>query len=65
MALETGASLLVSALLKVREYDQEMPQSHTADQPVALSGRSTEHQQPQYIRKTIKVKQPALSSSVR
>ena len=32
---------------KVREeFDQEMPQSHTADEPMALRGRVTEHQQP-------------------
>ena len=31
--------------VKVLEYDQEIPQSHTADQPMALSGRATEHLQ--------------------
>ena len=30
---------------KVSEYDQEIPQSHTADQPTAQSGRATEHLQ--------------------
>ena len=28
---------------KVSEYDQEIPQSHTADQPTAPRGRVTEH----------------------
>ena len=28
---------------KVSEYDQEIPQSHTADQPTAPLGRATEH----------------------
>ena len=28
---------------KVSEYDQEMPQSNTADQPTAPWGRVTEH----------------------
>ena len=27
---------------KVSEYDQEIPQSHTADQPMAPRGRFTE-----------------------
>ena len=34
----------------VGEYDQEIPQSHTADQPTALRGRATEHPQQQDIR---------------
>ena len=38
-------------------------QSHTADQPMALRARDTEHQQPYYRKKTIKAKQPALSLS--
>ena len=25
------------------EYDQDIPQSHTADQPTAPQGRATEH----------------------
>ena len=33
---------------KVSEYDQEIPQSHTADQPTALSRRATEHLHKQY-----------------
>ena len=28
---------------KASEYDQEIPQSHTADQPTAPQGRATEH----------------------
>ena len=38
---------------KVSEYDQELPRSHTADQPTAPRGRVTEQQQQQNIRKTI------------
>ena len=30
---------------KASEYDQEIPQSHTTDQPTALRGRATEHQE--------------------
>ena len=33
----------LSLLPKVSEYDQEIAQSHTADQPTALRGRATEH----------------------
>ena len=29
--------------LKVSEYDQEIPQSHTADRPTAPWGRATDH----------------------
>ena len=29
--------------VKVSEYDQEIPQSHTADQPTTPRGRVTEH----------------------
>ena len=28
---------------KVSEYDQEIPHSHTADQPTTPLGRATEH----------------------
>ena len=28
---------------KVSEYDQDIPQSHTTDQPTILRGRATEH----------------------
>ena len=41
----------------VSEYDQEIPQSHTADQPPAPWERATEHRQSQDIRRTIKVRQ--------
>ena len=45
---------------KVSDYGQEIPQSHTADQPAAPWDRVTEHQQSQaWIMKTIKPKQPA------
>ena len=37
------------------EYDQEMPQSHTAGQPMVLWGRDIEHLQPHDIKNTIKV----------
>ena len=44
--------------------DQEIPRSHSADQPMVLRGRATEHLQSQDNRKTLKdnVKQPVLSS---
>ena len=41
---------------KLSEYNQEIPQLHNADHPTA---------QQQDIRKTMKAKQPALSSSIR
>ena len=51
-------------LEKVSEYDQEIPQSHNADQPMALLARDTEHKTATRRQKN-KVKQPALSSSAR
>ena len=48
---------------KVSEYDQEIPQSQTADNPVAPRGRAT--QPSRDARKTNKAKQPALSSPSR
>ena len=45
----------------VREYDQEMPQLYTADQPAGQWGRDIQHLQAKYIEKTIMVKQPALA----
>ena len=59
--------LIVRALFlqKVSEYEQEMPQSQTADQPTELCGRATGFLQKQDIHKTIKAKQPALSTSSR
>ena len=38
--------------LKTSEYDQEMPQSHTAHQPMASRGRATEHWLSQDTRKS-------------
>ena len=46
---------------KVSEYDQEIPQSQTADNPMAPRGRAT--QPSRDTRKTNSAKQPALSSS--
>ena len=48
---------------KVSEYDQEIPQSQTADKPTAPRGRAT--QPPRDTRKTNQAKQPALSSPSR
>ena len=50
---------------KVSEYDQEIPQSETGDQPTAPRGRATDYLQLQDIRKKAKAKQPVLSSSSR
>ena len=47
----------------VSEYDQEIPQSQTADNPKAPRGRVT--QPSRDTRQTNKVKQPALSSPSR
>ena len=43
----------------VSEYDKEIPQSQTADRPMAPRGRAT--QQSRDTRKTNQAKQPALS----
>ena len=48
---------------KVSEYDEEIPQTQTADKPMASSGRAT--QQSRGTRKTNKAKQHALSSPSR
>ena len=40
---------------------QKIPQSHTADHPTTPWGRDTEHLQPHDSKKTIKIKQSALS----
>ena len=45
---------------KVSEYDQEIPQSQTADNPVAPRERAA--QPSRDTRKTNQAKQPALSS---
>ena len=47
----------------VIEYDQEIPQSQTADNPVAPRGRAAQPSRDN--RKTNKAKQPALSSPSR
>ena len=52
-----------SILKKACQYDQEMPQSHTADQPTAPWGRATDHFLSQSIKKAVNVKQAALSLS--
>ena len=43
----------------VREYDQEIPRSQTADKPIAQQGKAT--QPSQDTRRTNQAKQPALS----
>ena len=48
---------------KVSEYDQEIPQSQTTDNPVAPRGRAV--QPSRDTRTTNKAKQPALSSPSR
>ena len=55
----------LSVILKktVSEYDQEIPQSQTADKPMASRGRAT--QQSKDAKKTKLAKQPALSSPSR
>ena len=51
-------------LLKiVSEYDQEIPQSHTADNPTAPREEPRAAQPSRDTRKTNQAKQPALSSS--
>ena len=50
-------------MIKKREYDQEIPQSQTADNPVAPRERAA--QQSQDTRKKNKAKQSALSSPSR
>ena len=47
----------------VSEYDQEIPQSQTADNPVAPRGRAA--QPPRDTRQTNQAKQPALTSPLR
>ena len=53
----------MSILKIVSAYDQEIPQSQTADNPVALQGRAA--QPSRDTRKTNQAKQPALSSPSR
>ena len=49
--------------MKNSEYYQEIPQSQTADKPMARGGRAT--QQSRDTRKTNQAKQPAISSQSR
>ena len=58
-----SASCFESLSEIVSEYDQEIPQSQTADNPMAPGGRAA--QPPRDTRKTKKAKQPALSSPSR
>ena len=41
---------------KVSEYDQKIPQSHTADQPTARWGRATRHQEDKKVKSFFPVK---------
>ena len=50
----SGAETGMVAYQKVSEYDQELPQPQTADQPTAPWGRATGHLQLQDIQKTTK-----------
>ena len=59
--IESGKNVYIAKI--VREYDQEIPQSQTADKPVSSKGRAI--QQSRDTRKTNKVKQPTLSSPSR
>ena len=60
-ALDIQSSVEPAKIVSV--YDPEIPQSQTADKPVASWGRAT--QQSRDTRKTNKAKQPALSSPSR
>ena len=42
VSVEILKTLIITSL-NVSGYDQEIPQSHTADQPTAPRGRATEH----------------------
>ena len=54
----------LTLLIKIAiEYDQEIPQSQTAEKPTVPRGRAT--QQSRDTRKTNQAKQPALSSPSR
>ena len=60
----SGSFIKYSCCAKiVSECDQEIPQSQTADNPMAPRGRAT--QPPRDTRKTNQAKQPALSSPSR
>ena len=59
-------TLVLSFNKKVSEYDQELPQSHTAVQPTAPWVRYTEQLQPHDSKNNhYKIKQPSLYSSAR
>ena len=59
----TGVIQYFPVKKKESEYEQEIPQSQTADKPVASWGRATQHSLDHL--KTSKVKQQALSSPSR
>ena len=60
---KVGNDWFESTVKIVSEYDQEMPQSQTADNPMAPRGRAA--QPSQDTSKTNQAKQPALSSPSR
>ena len=51
----------IGSVMRNSEYDQEIPQSQTADKPMASRGRAT--QQSRDTRKTNQAKQPTRSST--
>ena len=53
-----GVTFLENTLKIVSDYDQEIPQSHTADNPMAPQGRAP--QPLRDTRKTNQAKRPAL-----
>ena len=60
---ERNSSQKLVSVVENSEYDQEIPQTQTAEEPVASQGRAT--QQSRDTRKTNKAKQTALSSPSR
>ena len=63
MLMPTTGVIQYLPVKKRSEYDKEIPQSQTADKPLASLGRAT--QQSRDTMKTNKVKQQALSSPSR
>ena len=61
--LEKAVYLYCKLLKIISVSDQEIPQSQTADNPMAPRGRAT--QPPRDTRKTNQAKQPALSFQLR
>ena len=61
--MKFGSQCSVHVPKTASEYDQEIPQSQTADNPAAPRGRAA--QPPQDTRKTNQAKQSALSSPTR